>query len=212
MSRSLLCLAVLALLPAASTAQTPLPLVEEAAWEPLRDHCRRLLDRLEAAKAPLPAATARELKALLDKGPADPNAAVAAAQKLLDAHCLIGVNINPESRLKAVRGPLTIELPRGREVVVLVKVQNEGGVTHPLTVSGPELIVQDKAEAGQWLSASIPADEKLSGRGLEYRLLRLTAREVGKREATFRFDVGQGTQDLGFRAEVPILFTIREEK
>jgi hypothetical protein len=209
MSRSLLCLAIFVLLPTAVVAQTPLPVVQDVAWGPLRDHCRQLLANLEAVKASLPAATSRELKALLDKEPTDPDAAVAAVQKLLDAHCLIGVNINPESRVKAVRGPLTIELPRGREVVVLVKVQNEGGVTHPLTVSGPELIVQDKAEAGQWLRAALPDNEKLSGRGLEYRLLRLTAREAGKREATFRFDVGQGTQDLGFRAEVPILFTIK---
>src|SRR5262249_51702278 len=32
--------------------------------------------------------------------------------------------------------------------------------------------------------------------------------EAGKREVVLGFDVGQGTQDLGFRAEVPILFTI----
>jgi hypothetical protein len=209
MSRSLVFFAVLALLPTTAAAQTPLSVVEEVAWEPLRDHCRQLLARPEAARLTLPAATARELKTLLDKEPANPIAAVAAVQKLLDPHCLIGVNINPESRVKAARGPLTVELPRGQEVVILVKVHNEGGVTHPLTVSGPELIVQDKPEAGQWLSAALPRDEKLSGRGLEYRLLRLTAREAGKREATFRFDVGQGTQDLGFRAEVPILFTVK---
>jgi hypothetical protein len=38
--------------------------------------------------------------------------------------------------------------------------------------------------------------------------LRLTARESGKREATLKFDAGQGTQDLGFRAEVPLLFRV----
>ncbi len=212
MSRSFRCLVLFTLLPAAAAAQTPLPLVEDLAWGPLRDHGRQLLTRLEAAKVSLPAATIRELKALLDKEPANADAAAAALQKLLDAHCLIGVTINPESRVKAVRGPLMLELPRGREVVVLIKVHNEGGVTHPLIVSGPELIVQDKAEAGQWLRATLPSNEKLSGRGLEYRLLRLTAYEAGKREATFRFDVGQGTQDLGFRAEVPILFTVREAR
>ena len=47
---------------------------------------------------------------------------------------------------------------------------------------------------------------------VEYVLLRLTARQVGKREATLMFDVGQGTQDLGFRNEVPILFTVRAPK
>ena len=35
---------------------------------------------------------------------------------------------------------------------------------------------------------------------------------AGKREATVGFDIGQGTQDLGFRAEVPILFTVRPAK
>jgi hypothetical protein len=40
-------------------------------------------------------------------------------------------------------------------------------------------------------------------------ILRLRSSEAGKREATLQFDVGQGTQDLGFRAEVPILFTVR---
>lgn len=212
MRRVLFCCAALTLPAASAVAQAPLPVVEDVAWEPLREHCRRLLAALEAAKAPLPASTIRELKALLEKEPGDPDAAAAAVQKLLDAHCLLGVNINPESRVKAARGPAAAELPRGREVVVLVKVHNEGGVTHPLTVAGPELITRDKPEPGQWLRAVVADGEKLSGRRLEYRLLRLTAREVGKREATFRFDVGQGTQDLGFRAEVPVLFTVREGK
>ena len=52
----------------------------------------------------------------------------------------------------------------------------------------------------------------LSGQPVEYVLLRLTARQAGKREATLMFDVGQGTQDLGFRNEVPILFTVRPPK
>ena len=47
---------------------------------------------------------------------------------------------------------------------------------------------------------------------MEYLLLRLQAHEWGKREATLIFDVGQGTQDLGFRAEVPILFAIKEKE
>jgi hypothetical protein len=212
MRRVLFFCAALALAPAPAVAQAPLPVVEEVAWGPLREHCRQLLTALEAAKAPLPAGTARELKALLDREPGDPDVAAAAVQKLLDPHCLLGVNINPESRVKAARGLAAAELPRGREVVVLIKVHNDGGVTHPLTVAGPELIAKDRPEPGQWLKAALADGEKLSGRRLEYRLLRLTAREAGKREATFRFDVGQGTQDLGFRAEVPILFTVREGK
>jgi hypothetical protein len=211
--KALWCIA-LVLLPGAVQAQTGLPVAEEVAWEPLREHCRQLLAGLEAARSPLPDATVRELKALLESEPRDAKTAAGTMQKLLDAHCLVGVTINPESRVKAVRGPADAALRRDKELVFLIKVQNDGGVTHPLTVSGPELIIKEKAEAGQWLSAAIPKDAplggKLSGRTLEYRVIRLTARETGKREATFRFDVGQGTQDLGFRAEVPILFTVKD--
>ena len=36
--------------------------------------------------------------------------------------------------------------------------------------------------------------------------MQIYSRDRGKREASLAFDVGQGTQDLGFRNEVPILF------
>jgi hypothetical protein len=49
----------------------------------------------------------------------------------------------------------------------------------------------------------------LSGLKVEYALALIHSSESGKREATLSFDVGQGTQDLGFRGEVPILFTVR---
>src|SRR5439155_10419838 len=35
------------------------------------------------------------------------------------------------------------------------------------------------------------------------------SRDAGKREATIAFDVGGATQDLGFRAELPVLFDIQ---
>jgi hypothetical protein len=42
--------------------------------------------------------------------------------------------------------------------------------------------------------------------GLEYRIVSLYSRDAGQREAKLQFNVGQGTQDLGFRSEVDILF------
>jgi hypothetical protein len=188
------------------------PLVEDVEWKPLREHCRHLLEGLEKLKAPLPAATTQALKALLKDEPADSDAAAAAVQKLLDPHCLLTVTINPESRVKAARGAGTVELLQDQERIVLVKVQNDAGSTAALTVTGPEVRELGKPAEGRWLEASTataPFAGKLSGQRLEYVVLRLTAREAGKREATFRFDVGQGTQDLGFRAEAPILFTVR---
>ena len=44
---------------------------------------------------------------------------------------------------------------------------------------------------------------------VEYAVALIYCSEAGQREATIGFDVGQGTQDLGFRGEVPILFEVR---
>ena len=184
-----------------------LAVVDEVPWPHLRDHCRELLASLETARSPLPAETVRAVRGVLDKEPADPDAAVAAVQKLLDPHCLIGVSINPESRVKAARGAAASDLRLGTSTVVLARVHNEGGVTSALRVEGPGLIAAQGD--GGWLRAESVSAARLSGRRLEYVALRLTPREAGRREATFRFDVGQGTQDLGFRAEVPILFNVQ---
>jgi hypothetical protein len=129
-----------------------------------------------------------------------PGAATAEAQ---EARCLLVVSINPESRVKAVRGSALAELRHGVPTVVTVKVVNEAGVTAGVSVSGPG------TGEGGWLDARFAGSNRLRGSRVEYLRLRLTPREPGKREATFRFDVGQGTQDLGYRAEVPVLFTVR---
>ena len=51
-----------------------------------------------------------------------------------------------------------------------------------------------------------PLKKTLSGLGLEYRIIQIYSRDAGKREAKISFNVGQGTQDLGFRSDVDVLF------
>ena len=51
-----------------------------------------------------------------------------------------------------------------------------------------------------------PLNENLSGLELEYRIVEIFSRDSGKREATISYNVGQGTQDIGFRNDVSILF------
>ncbi len=195
--------------------QSPLPVVDDADVHALRVPCRELLEGLAKVKAALPPETDRELRALLkdEKKPSDESAAK--IQKLLNNQCLIAVSINPESRVKAARGPRSAELVAGKETVVLVRVLNEAGVTHPLSLESPEIRSKKDGDKERWLEAAVYPDPssnpKLSGQRLEYVLLRLKVQKPGKREATLIFDVGQGTQDLGFRAEVPILFTIKAE-
>jgi hypothetical protein len=137
-------------------------------------------------------------------------------QKLLDPYCLIGITINAESRVKVERGPALARLVLNHETLVLIKIHNQAGVTHALKVTGPQLISQEKRGQGRWLEAVVQRDpplrKTLSGHRVEYAVLRLTARQAGKREATLRCDVGQGTQDLGFRADVPVLFQVSAAK
>jgi hypothetical protein len=170
-------------------------------------------------KAALPKETERQLRDLLSDKKEDSDETAERIQKLLNAQCLVGVSINPESRVKAARGPRRAELVAGKDTIFIIRVLNDAGVTHPLSVQSPQMRIPQEASKERWLeavvfgSSSKPEESKgakLSGQTVEFLLLRLKAKEVGKREATLIFDVGQGTQDLGFRAEVPILFTIRQ--
>src|SRR5207249_10079732 len=47
------------------------------------------------------------------------------------------------------------------------------------------------------------------GLGVADALVLLDSSDAGQREATISFDVGEGSQDLGFRSETPMLFEVR---
>jgi hypothetical protein len=96
-------------------------------------------------------------------------------------------------------------------------VRNESGTTAALRVGSPnaqELANSTPEEVPhQWLELmtfdSQPLRPTLSGLKLEYRIVQLYSRDAGKREARFSFDVGQGTQDLGYRNDADLLFEIK---
>lgn len=208
-------LAVVIALPLKAQADA-LPLVDEVEWSSFREQVLDLLAGLKKLELTLPADTTRMLQSLLEqKKPDNTRVTARAVQKLLDAYCLVGVHVNPQSRVKATRGPRKADLILGQSVHVLVKLHNEGGVTHPLAVESEQAMRDGKPHPDRWLDLHIlqekPFLPRLSGQRVEYRLMKLTAHQAGKREATLSFDVGQGTQDLGFRSEVPILFTIRKK-
>jgi hypothetical protein len=135
-------------------------------------------------------------------------------QRVLDPHCLLVVNINPESRVKVAVGPAKPELLEQGWRVFLVKVHNEAGVTAELRATSPharKLAGSPQDEVAQrWLELEMvnrqPLKKELSGLGLEYRLIQLLSRDAGKREAKIALNVGQGTQDIGFRNDADILF------
>ena len=189
-----------------------MPLIEKVDAQPLWAQARRVIEALEFLGNPL----ADDKRAALEKaaGAGDDAALVKAIQSAFDPHCLLYVNINPESRVKVAPGPAQPELLESGWRIFLVKVQNEAGVTAELKAASPNakaLAGSTSAEiADRWLDLQVftaqPLTKNLGGLGLEYRIIQLYSRDAGKREAKISFNVGQGTQDLGFRDAADVLF------
>ena len=199
------------------------PKVPGVELQPLAAQVRRLSDALDYLGQPLPSTVQEKLKAALAMP--DQGKAVLAVQETLDPHCLAYVNINAESRVKAEPGPVAKVLTQQGWTVFLVKVANEAPVTAPLGIESPNALplVKPSTSAAEpkvtvpltevpnrWADVRMfddrPMTKALSGLPLEYRLIQIFSRDTGKREARLSFNVGQGTQDLGFKADVDILF------
>jgi hypothetical protein len=190
--------------------------------QPLIAQTRRLVEALEFIGSPLSRPEREALDAAVEKGG---EAAVRGIQEVLAPRVLFAVDINPESRVKVARGPARAELVQNGWTPFLARVHNQAGVTARLRVESPNaapLVVRSSgaadptvtvtpAQAGdRWMDLETfdrrPLNETLSGLGLEYRIVEIYSRDAGKREGKIAFNVGQGTQDLGFRGEVDILF------
>ena len=200
-----------------------LPFVENVEQQPLVAATERLLEALEYVGAPLAADDLAQLKTAMKE--ANAAKSVKGIQQVLDKYALTMVTINPESRVSAVEGPVAKELVQQGWRTFLVKIQNDAGVTAPLKVESPNAAPLFKRSTGSPLPKievapsdvgqrfleiatfdKQPLKPELSGLTLEYRILQLYSRDVGRREARLAFSVGQGTQDLGFRNAVPVLF------
>jgi hypothetical protein len=207
----------------ASAQADELAIVRGVEAQPLKAQVKRIAEALDYLGEPLTG----EQRSALDKAFAntDSDQAVEAIQKVLDQRCLAGVNINPESRVKVARGSAQAELVEQGWRVFLVKVHNEGGVTAELKATSPNAAPLYTRSSGspdprptvtpqdvpnRWMDIQVfnnqPLVARLSGLELEYRIVQIYSRDKGKREATIGFNVGQGTQDIGFRNEVAILF------
>jgi hypothetical protein len=197
--------------------------------QPLGANARRVLQALDTLGRSLPAEQVTRIDAAARKRDS------AAIQALLDPHVLLAVAINPESRVKVLRGPAAAELQQGGYTPVLVKVINESTITKRLRITSPQagpvyagvadlsLKRQQQTELGanqntagdkdRFLAVEMltapPLTDKLSGLEVEYAIALLYSHEAGKREATIGFDVEQGNQDLGFRSEAPVLFDVK---
>jgi len=202
--------------------------------QPLGANALRLLEALDYLGHPLPEDTALAVREAA-RGRDAP-----ALQRALDPQVLVAVDINPEYRVKARRGPAPARIVQSGYTPFLVKVANAGTITAPLGISSPQAgpvyagAALNSLRRQQQTGLASPADgpeapdaaalaerfldlevfgsppmtTHLSGLEVEYVLALVHSTEAGRREATLHFDVGQGTEDLGFRGEVPVLFDI----
>jgi hypothetical protein len=192
--------------------------------QPLAQHVRRLEDALNYLGQPLSAGEHRRINAAI--GDSDEAAAVQQIEAILNPHVLLIADINPESRVKVEQGPAKPELVQAGTRLFLVKVLNHAHVTAELNVESPnggnvyigstgnpappmQLTLRDATE--RWASISLfqrpPMRKRLSGLALEYAILEVYSRDAGQRSAQISLNVGQGSQDIGFRNDVLIVFT-----
>jgi hypothetical protein len=199
--------------------------------QPLADNVRRVVRALTELGNPLPvdqvtalnkAAKAQDIKKL---------------QELLEPLVLINIHLNPEARVKAKRGEAPANLQQNGYTPFLIKVHNESTVTKSLRVTSPQALpihsggrakgkgvitFEDVLDRFLELDmyTAVPMTEKLSGNKLEYAIVLIYSNQAGvdkktgfpsaaKRTATLIFDVGQGTQDVGGRGEVPVHFDVK---
>ena len=195
--------ACLVALPAADSqaAETDFLTVDSVAAQPLLAHVKRLQEALTFIGRPL---SADDTAALSRLNPGMPDADVTkAVQQVLDRHVLTSVNIS-EGELHVSAGPVEAKLLEQGWRSFLVKVVNSTGTTSALEASSPNAGKKANAPADKvdelWMDLSMfdgrPLNPRLSGLGLEYRILQLFSSSKGDRKARLRFRVGDdGTDD-----------------
>ena len=202
------------------------PKVEKVDRQPLLSAAKRVATALQSIGSPLSKDQQAKLKEI--NSMTDDEKVIVAIQDLFDPLCLNAIHINPESRVKVIEGPVAKKLLQNGWRTFLIKIHNEAGINPALRCRSPQAKPQFIRSTGaaepkkqitkadvkdRWLDIALPTREpmkpKLSGLALEYRIIQLHSRDPGKREATLIFDIGQGTQDLGFRNEVAVLFTCK---
>ena len=214
---------------AAAFVWTGLATAASVPLQPFAQQVRRLEDALSYIGQPLPMADHAAInRALALKDEAE---AAEKLQEILDQHVLVEVDINAESRVKVRQGKAKPELVEKGTRMFLVKVSNGAGVTAPLVVESPNSGPTSLRSRGEkepameltqehvkerWANLEMyqdpPMAPRLSGLGIEYQILQIYSRDHGQRSAKIAFNVGQGTQDIGFRNDILVLFNIEQAR
>ena len=205
-------------------AEAP-PLVPDAPLQATLAQAHRLDEALSFLGGGLQATDSRTL-AQMQEAEHSPDL-VRDLQLLLDPYCLVYVHINPEGRVKVHRAEAEARMTQGGWSTYLVKVINESGSRARLQVDSPqaqpslhrstgaprprdENLLTPGEVADRWIEFALytrrPMTPTLSGLPLDYFILQCYTNETGPREAVVSLHTGEGSQDIGFRNELPILF------
>jgi hypothetical protein len=124
---------------------------------------------------------------------------------------ILKVQINPESRVKLAPVTLPESLVQHRTQRFLIEIHNEARIQAPLRIRALDQSAGD-IQPADWcdvrLMDNLVSSSVLSGEETEWKLLELRSDLAGRREVRFEADVGQGTQDLGFRASADVLLKV----
>jgi len=121
---------------------------------------------------------------------------------------MITVDINPETRVHVTISTPTFTMGTGAWFPIQLNIQNASGTTASLQCTVP--ITDSKRDA--WVELGVRTLTKpLTGRAKEVKTIWLrTSGHSGMRELQLSFNLGAGTQDLGFRSDVYALVTLKE--
>ena len=195
--------------------------------QPLLAHAFRISEALSFAGSALADRDQKRLKELQKQKPSPE--IIQEVQSILDPYCIAVVDINAEARVKVDKGTAETKLTQGGWTIFLVKVLNDAGVTSELkpqspnalwpihtTSNSPKVLPEHVITAGESANRFLelqmytgrPLKANLSGQKLEYAVLQVYSKDAGSREAEISFNVGQGTEDIGFRNSTHFLFDV----
>ncbi len=196
--------------------------------QPLLAQALRIAEALSFIGNALPREASDQLQRLQTK--AYNEKTVKAIQEILDPFTLAHIDINPESRVKVRPGQAQPILIQEGWTSYLLKIHNEANITAQLIPESPNALpilhrstgahrmkerhkLSDGQLDNQFLEMTMyhgrPLKANLSGLELEYAVIQLYTKERGKREIKLGFNVGQGSQDIGFRNTIDLLFEIK---
>ena len=193
--------------------------------QPLAAQARRVIDALAYLGEPFPPEALQPFQAAERTG--GDAAMLDAIERLCATRCLVDIRINPEGRVSLERGAADARLVEQGWRAFLVKVRNEAGTTARLAMESPQArpvyrpgtgnamappSVRPADIADRWLALEMfdgkPLEPQLSGVPIEYRIVTLYSRDRGTREAQLGATAGSGSDDIGFRNRVAIVFRI----